>query len=247
MANPTLKEAFIKDSFNSLEGDSAMTVNGTILKTCFLSLFTMGTFCYTWYLFLNGFLDKVSILYNVGIFGGLILSFAICFMPKNKSLIVTTPLYAMCEGLALGYISAIANKFYPGIVVQATLGTFFAILGMFVLYSTKVIKCTEKFRAVIYTSLFAVLGVRILELILGLFHLPTLGIFSNSLIGIGFSFIVVAVASFCLIVDFDNIESLSGRADKILEWYFGFSLLVTIIWLYIEILQLLMKFQSRNN
>lgn len=247
MANPTLKEAFIKSSFNSLDNDSAMTMNGTILKTCFLSLFTMGTFCYSWYLFMNGFMDKVSMLYNVGLFGGLILCIAICLMPKNKFLIVTTPLYAMCEGLALGYISVLANKLYPGIVAQATLGTFFALFSMLFLYSTRIIKCTEKFRAVIYTSIFAILGVRILEIILSLFHLPTLGTFSNGLVGIGFSIIVVAVAAFSLIVDFDTIEKVSGNVDKNFEWYFGFSLLVTIIWLYIEILQLLMKLQSRNN
>lgn len=247
MANPTLKDAFIKSSFNSLESEHSMTTGGTILKTCFLSLFTMSTFAYTWYLQMAGFVDKVGMLYNIGLLGGLILCLAICFMPKNKFLIITTPLYALCEGLVLGYISALANKFYPGIVGQATIGTFFTIFGMFFLYSMKIIKCTDKFRAIIYNSVLAIFGIYLVQFILSFFHIQIPGIFSNGIVGICFSLAVVVIAAFRLIVDFDNIERFSGNLDKNYEWYFGFSLLVTIIWLYVEILNLLMKIASRNN
>jgi len=247
MSNPTLKEAFIKSSFNSLDGEQAMTMGGTMLKTCFLGLFTMSTFAYTWYLQMSGFFDKVGMLYNIGLFGGLILCLAICFMPKNKFLIITTPLYALCEGLVLGYISALANKFYPGIVAQATIGTFFTVLGMFFLYSAKVIKCTDRFRAIIYNSVFAIFGIYLVQFILSFFHIQISGLFSNGIVGIVFSIVVIIIAAFRLIVDFDNIERFSGNVDKNYEWYFGFSLLVTIIWLYIEILNLLMKLASRNN
>lgn len=248
MANPTLREGFInQSSFSSLDENSAMTVSGTVLKTCFLGLLMLATFSYTWYLQLMGFADKAQLLYNVGIWGGLGMCLAICFIPKNKFLILTTPLYAMLEGLALGYISALANKFYPGVVFQATIATFIALFTMLILYSTKVIRCTSKFRAVMTTSIFSIFAIYMLQLILSLFHVNIPFLFSNGPIGIGFNLLIVGVASFSLIMDFDNIESFSSRVDKNMEWYFGFSLMVTLIWLYIEMLQLLMRFQSNDN
>lgn len=246
MANPTLGERVLNSS-NILESDHAMTINGTILKTCILGLFAALTFAYSWNLILTGFSDKATMLYHGGLIGGLILALFICFGPKNKFLIVTTPLYALCEGLILGYFSAIANNYFPGVASQAAIGTLFALFGMFFLYKTGLVKATQKFRMVVFNCTFAILGIYILQLILGFFHLSIPAIFSNSPIGIAFSVIVVAIASFNLIVDFDNIEMFAGKADKNFEWYFGFSLLVTIIWMYIEILTLLMKLQSRNN
>lgn len=248
MSNPILKEGILKSSsFNTLEGEQSMTINGTIVKTCVLGLLMMATFAYTWYLQLAGFADKAMILYNCGFWGGLISVLVICCAPKNNFLIITTSLYAMCEGLVLGAISAIVNKSFPGVASQAALGTFFALFGMFILYKTNIVKCTDKFRMVIYNSTFAIFGIYLLQFILGFFHTQIPQIFSNSLVGIGFSIIVVAIASFNLIIDFDNIEKYSGRVDKYMEWFFGFSLMVTLIWMYIEILNLLMKFQSRNS
>lgn len=248
MTNPALYERNLKNSFNELsENNSVMTINGTILKTCILGIFMAVTFAYTWYLQLTGFGDKAVMLYHGGLYGGLILALFICFGPKNKSLIITTPLYALCEGLVLGYFSALANQFYPGVAPQAALGTIFALFGMFFLYKTGMVKATEKFRMVIFNSTFAILGIYLLQIILGFFNIVIPQLFSNSPIGIGFSIIVIAIASFNLIVDFDNIETFSNKLNKNFEWYFGFSLMVTIIWMYIEILNLLLKLQSRNN
>lgn len=247
MSNPTLSDRVLKSSFNSLENDHAMTTNGTILKTCFLGLLMLCTFAYSWSLIVSGFSDKAYLLSQVGIFGGFILCLAICFLPKNKFLILTTPLYAMCEGLILGYISAIANKYFPGVAPQAAMGTMFALFSMFLLYKTKLVQATDKFRMIISNSILAIFGIYLVQIILSFFHMQIPQLFSNSLIGIGFSLFVVAIASFRLIIDFDNIEQYAGKLDKNFEWYFGFSLLVTIIWMYIEILNLLMKFQSRNN
>ena len=247
MANPTLQEGILKSAFNSLEGEHAMSINGTILKTCFLGLLTAATFAYNWYLLLSGFADKAVMLSHVGLWGGLILVLFICFAPKNKFLIISTPLYALCEGLILGYISALANQYYPGVASQAAIGTIFALFGMFLLYKTNLVKCTDKFRMIIVNSTFAIFLIYLLQLGLGFFHIQIPFIFSNSLLGIGFSIFVVALATFNLIIDFDNIERFSGKVSKDFEWYFGFSLLVTIIWMYIEILNLLMKLQSRNS
>lgn len=249
MTNPTLKDAFIKNSsFDSLDSSShTMSINGTILKTCFLGLLTLSSFAYTWYLQIMGFADKALMLYNLGFWGSLILVFAICFLPKNNFLIITTSLYALCEGLLLGFISALANKYYPGIVAQATLGTLFTVIGMLLIYSTKIIRVTDKFRMVIANSVFAVFGIYLVQVLLSFFHVSIPGLFSNGPVGIGFSLLVITIAAFRLMVDFDDISGYSNKVDKIYEWYFGFSLMVTIIWLYIEILNFLMKLQSRNN
>lgn len=247
MANPVLGENILKrDSFNSLSDEHAMSINGTILKTCLLTLFTALTFAYTWYLQLAGFADKAVMLYKAGFIGAFILVLLISFGPKNKFLIISTPLFALCEGLLLGYFSALANQFYPGVASQAVLGTFLAMFTMFFLYKTGLVKCTDKFRMVVYNSTLAIFLLYLLQFVLHFFNINIPFIFSNGLVGIGFSLIVVAIASFNLIVDFDNIERFAGQVDKHLEWYFGFSLLVTIIWMYIEILNLLMKLQSRD-
>lgn len=248
MSNPVLGEkSFGNVSFDtSLENGHVMTANGTIIKTCLLGLFMAITFAYTWYLQITGFADKVALLRNIGTAGGFILVLIICFAPKNKFLAITTPLYAMCQGLFLGSYSALANHYFPGVVSQAAMGTIFALFGMFILYKSKIIKCNDTFRMVIYNSTFAIFGIYLLQFILGFFHISIPGIFSNSPIGILFSIAAVAIASFNLILDFDFIERFNGKVASYFEWYGGFALLVTIIWLYIEILNLLMKIQSRN-
>lgn len=247
MANPTLNDRSLQPSFELSENEHVMTINGTILKTCLLGILMFVTFAYTWYLQLTGFGDKAVMLYHGGLIGVLLVAIFICLAPKNKSLIITTPLYALCEGLVLGYFSAFVNQIIPGVASQAALGTMFALFGMFLLYKTGMVKATEKFRMVIMNSTFAIFGIYLVQFILGFFNIIIPQIFSNSPIGIGFSVLVVAIASFNLIIDFDNIETFSNKVNKNYEWYFGFSLLVTIIWMYIEILNLLLKLQSRNN
>lgn len=247
MANPTLNDRSLQPSFELSENEHVMTINGTILKTCLLGILMFVTFAYTWYLQLTGFGDKAVMLYHGGLIGVLLLAIFIYVAPKNKSLIITTPLYALCEGLVLGYFSAFVNQIIPGVASQAALGTMFALFGMFFLYKTGMVKATEKFRMVIMNSTFAIFGIYLVQFILGFFNIIIPQIFSNSPIGIGFSVLVVAIASFNLIIDFDNIETFSNKVNKNYEWYFGFSLLVTIIWMYIEILNLLLKLQSRNN
>lgn len=249
MANPVLRE----DVFNSLDNrpdalgvEKAMTQAGTLSKTLILGLLMALSAMYTWYLVGAGFADKASMLTSVGAFGGFITALIVCFAPKNKFLAISTPIYALFEGLFLGAISAMFNAAYPGIVTQAMLGTMLTIFGMYIAYSTKLIKVTDTFRKTIFIATFAVAGIYILQLILMLFHVSIPQIFSNSLIGIGFSVIVCAIAAFNLVVDFDFIEQFSGRAPNYMEWYGAFSLMVTIVWLYVEILKLLAKVNSRR-
>lgn len=248
MANPTLGENILKnDSFHSLNGEHAMTINGTILKTCLLCCMTFATFAYTWSLILAGFTDKAIMLTKFGLLGASALVFVIMFAPKNKFLILTTSLYALCEGLLLGCISAVANRYYPGAATQAAIGTFFALFGMLFLYKTGLVKCTDKVCMVIINSTLAIGLLYLIQIVLSFFNISIPFIFSNGLFGIGFSIFVIVLATFNLVVDFNNIERFSGKVDKHMEWYFGFALLVTIIWMYLEILRLIIKLQNRNS
>lgn len=246
MSNPVLGEHIIGDSFNSLENEHVMTANGTIGKSILLGILCSITFAYTWFLVIAGYMDKANMLCNIGVWGGLALCLFICFGPKNKFLMITTSLYALCEGLALGYISVLANKYYPGVASQAAIGTMAAFFCMLVCYRANIIKCTQKFRSVVISATLAIFVLYLVAIVLGLFHIQVSFLYSNSLLSIGISAVIVVVATLNLIIDFDNIERYSHRVPAIYEWYFGFSLLVTIIWMYIEILKLLMKLQSRR-
>lgn len=249
MPNPTLREEVFNNLDNrpdSLGIEKAMTESGTLVKTLVLGVLIMMSAFYTWYLVGTGFADKANMLMGIGAIGGFIAVLVVCLAPKNRFLAITTSIYALLEGLFLGGISAMFNAAYPGIVTQAMLGTILTIFGMFIAYSTRVIRMTDTFRKVIFISTFAVAGIYILQWILMFFHVSIPHIFSNSPIGIGFSILVCVIAAFNLIVDFDFIEQFSGRAPSYMEWYGAFSLMVTIVWLYIEILKLLAKISSRR-
>ena len=249
MANPTLREeVFNSHDMNSdaLGVEKSMTQTGTLLKTLFLGgLLSMSAF-YTWYLVGAGFADKAIMLMTAGIIGGFITVLIACFGPKNKYLSITTSIYALCEGLFLGGISAIFNNYYPGIVTQAIVGTMLTILGMYITYSVKIIRVTDTLRKTVFIATFAVAGIYILQWILMFFHASIPQIFSNSPIGIGFSVVVCAIAAFNLLVDFEFINRFKGMAPSYMEWYGAFSLMVTIVWLYLEILRLLAKISSRR-
>ena len=249
MANPTLREGVFNSKdlgSGSVDLERPMSVSGTLVKTLFLTLFMALTFGYTWALQIAGFGDKVQLLSTAGVFGGFIVAMIICFAPKNKFLALSAPIYAMLEGLFLGGISALFNMNYPGIVFQAVFGTLLAIVGMYVCYSTKLLRATDTFRKVIFISTFAIAGIYILQLILSFFRISIPLLFTNSPMGILFSAVVVIIAALNLVLDFDFIERASENAPKYMEWYGAFSLMVTIVWLYIEILRLLSKIYSRR-
>lgn len=249
MPNPTLREEVFNNLDNrpdSLGLEKAMTETGTLLKTFVLGALMTLSALYTWYLVGTGFADKADMLMKTGAIGGLITVFVVCFAPKNRFLAISTSIYALFEGLFLGGISAMFNAAYPGIVTQAMLGTMLTIFGMYIAYSTKLIRMSDTFRKTIFIATFAVAGIYILQWILMFFHASIPQIFSNSPIGIGFSVVVCAIAAFNLIVDFDFIEQFKGLAPDYMEWYGAFSLMVTIVWMYVEILKLLAKLNSRR-
>ena len=241
MANPILNDNFAAQE-RAYEGE-AMTVNGTIQIAGFLGLLLVAAAAYVWSRFNMGFTDQAYMLTSIGAIAGFILALIISFT-RNKFLV---PVYAVAEGLCLGGISAVFEQSYHGIVVQAVAGTFAALFSMLILYRANIIKCSDKFRSVIFISTCSIAVIYLVDLIGRFFHYAVPVINSSSGLGIGFSAIVVVIAALNLIIDFDFIEQGAKRMlPKDMEWYGAFGLMVTLVWLYLEILRLLAKLQDRK-
>lgn len=221
-----------------------MTVNGAINKTFILLAVLIASSFAVWNLFFQGYTDKVGMLTMVGFIASIISFIVIMF--NRKAIAIAAPIYAASEGLLLGGISAMFEKMYPGIAIQAIAATFAALFSLLFLYRIGAIRCTDKFRSVIFISTLSIAGIYFVNLIGSLFGMHIPQIFTSSNIGIGFSLVVVVIASLNLIIDFDFIEQGAQRMlGKSYEWYGAFGLLVTLVWLYIEILNLLAKLRDR--
>ena len=242
MSNPVFNQKVLQE--DRVITSEPMTVNGTINKTFISFGFLLASSLFVWNLYYQGFMDKVGML-MVGGFIVSIIAFITIMFNKN-AMAIATPIYAVAEGLVLGGISAQFERAYPGIAIQAISMTFMALLSMLFLYRIGAIKCTEKFRSVILMSTLSIAGIYLISIIGSFFGLHIPGIFSSGLIGIGFSLAVVVIASLNLIIDFDFIErGAQNFLPKNYEWYGAFGLMVTLVWLYLEILNLLAKFRNR--
>lgn len=248
--NPTLTEKMFDKSLQldaNLQG--TMSVRGTLNKFGFMMLMLIGGASYNWHLFESLKQDTMNVLMVVGVIGGLISALAITFKPNWAPYLA--PLYALLEGLFIGGISAILNDAfadkYPGLVMQAVGLTFGTALAMFLLYNFRVIKATERFKSIIFTATAGIAIFYLLTMILRLFGVNVSFMYDSSLLSIGISLFVVAIAALNLILDFDMIEQGAEQgAPKFMEWYGAFGLMVTIVWLYIEMLKLLSKLSSRD-
>lgn len=242
MSNPILNDKFLESEV-VLESQP-MTVNGAINKTLILFALLLLPAAYTWSLVFQGFMDKAMMLCIGGAIAGFVVALILAFARKFAN--VLAPVYAICEGFFVGGISAFFEASYAGIVIQAIAATFGAMLSMLLLYKAKVIVCTDKFRAVIFTATLSIAIIYLIQIVASLFGRGIPQIFTSSPIGIGFSLIVVGIAALNLIVDFDFIEQGAQRMlPKEYEWYGAFGLMVTLVWLYIEILRLLAKLRDR--
>ncbi len=222
-----------------------MTIQGAINKSLIMLGLIAVTFFYTWDKFMTT-LNPSSImpLFLLGTIGGLI--FAMITIFKKEWSPITAPIYALLEGLVLGGISAILEVNYPGIALQAVSLTFGVLFSLLLAYQSGKIRATEKFKRGVIIATGGIFVVYLVSFILSFFGMGNLAIFGSGLMGIGFSLIVVIVASLNLILDFDFIENAAREGyPKFVEWYGAFGLMVTLIWLYIEILRLLSKL--RNN
>ena len=219
-----------------------MTIQGAINKTLMLLFLAFFAATFTWDRYFSG---EGSGLMMVGLIGGFIAALVTIFKPNWAS--ISAPVYAVLEGLFLGGISAMYAHMYAGIVVQAIGLTFGVMFLMLTLYRTGTIKVTEKLRSGIIVATGAIALFYFVSMILSFFSINVPLLYSNGLFGIGFSVVVVGVAAFNLLLDFDFIEHAARSGmPKFMEWYAGFGLMVTLVWLYLEILRLLAKLQSRD-
>lgn len=231
-------------------GVETMTVNGAIQTTLFLGLILLAAATFNWSRFSMGYTDMGAML----TVAGAILSFILAIIILLSRLSISfqyikylVPFYAACEGLFLGGISAIFEASYPGIVSTAVAGTFAALFTMLILYRLRIINCTQTFRSVILISTLSVCVVYLVDMVGHLFGHSVPVVSSATPMGILFSIVVVIIAAFNLIVDFDFIEQAALRSfPKEFEWYCSFGLMVTIVWMYVEILRLLAKLQRRQ-
>ena len=243
MSNPVFSRQALEGNERILSGEP-MTINGAVNKTFILFVCLLLTSVYEFMLYAQGFSDKAAAL-MMGGFVGSIISF-IVIMFARKTLKFMAPVYALCEGLVLGGLSVMFEAKYPGIVIQAVGSTFMAFFVMLVLYKARIIKCTEKFRSVLIISMLSILGIYLVQIIGSFFHMSVPGLFGSGLVGIGFSAVVCVIAALNFIIDFKAIEDgVDAMADKSFEWYCAFGLMVTFVWLYIEILNLLAKLRDR--
>ena len=235
--NPVLSK---KTFSNTIFTDNQMTIEGTVNKTAISLLLLVGTGYFTF--------DVISpvLLIGSGI-GGFILAIITVF--KKEWAPITVPLYAVLEGAMLGGISYMYNSLYDGIVTNAILLTVGILVSLLIAYRSGYIKATENFKLGIFAATGGIALVYFINFIMGFFGsgLGVMSINNSSILSIGFSIVVVIIASLNLVLDFDFIEEGAEKgAPKFMEWYGAFGLLVTLIWLYLEILRLLAKLSSRK-
>jgi uncharacterized YccA/Bax inhibitor family protein len=229
-----------------VDAASRMTLSGTVNKTGILLVCVVATAAWTWSRFMANYdMAAVSALMMLGLIGGLI--FAMVTIFKKEWAPVTAPIYALLEGLALGGISAITNVRYPGIAMQAVGLTFATMFVLLFLYSSRIIKVTQKFRLGVVAATGGIFVFYLVQMVLGFFGIHFFSLNGSGALGIGISLFICAVAALNLVLDFDFVErGVNYGAPKYMEWYGAFGLMVTLIWLYLEILRLLARTRSRD-
>ena len=245
MSNPVINRL---DEYQHLENDShtVMTVSGTTTNFFVLSLLLLLPAAITWNWAALHYMDRVMAMMGIGFIVGFILALITTFNPKLSPYLA--PLYAVTEGMAIGGLSAIFEIRFPGIVIQAVSATFAVIFVMFFLYKTGIIKVTEKFRSTVIILTLSLMCLYLINLVLSIFGFTALANFlwSSHPVSIGISVFACIIASLNLLNDFDLIERYSQMsAPKYMNWYCAFALMITVVWLYIEILELIAKLNRR--
>lgn len=250
MANPVLTKQFGEKSqldtvgaasppIVTTDGD-VMTIGATLRVTAFLFILLIAGAVYGWVNFeaIGGIL-LVSLL---ALFGLLIVT-----MIKPQWVKVTGPLYAIAEGVLVGAISKSYETLYDGIVLQAILATFAVFVAMLFLYATRIIKVTARLRSTIILATVGVAIFYLASIVMSLFGVNIPYVWESGPIGIGFSLLIVGVASFNLLLDFDLIENgIKNRAPGWMSWLAAFGLMVTVVWLYLEMLRLISLVTGRR-
>lgn len=254
MANPTLSKFDQIDFGNELEQGKTMTVHGTAAKTGVLLALAFVTAALAW----RWGMQDPALVMPLALGGGIVaIIFALIgtFFPKSAPF--TAPLYALCEGLALGAISMVVNAMITrktgensglqNIVLQAVLLTFGVMAGVLALYGFRIIKVTGKVMGAIFAATAAVAIFYLVTMVLGMFGVHIAALHGSGWLSIGISAVIIVIAAANLLIDFHFIEKGAKEgAPKYMEWFGALGLMVTLVWLYFEILNLLSKLNSRN-
>jgi uncharacterized YccA/Bax inhibitor family protein len=243
-ANPALKEGTFT-GIRAAAGEAAMTLQGTATKSMLLLLLTVFAASFTWRAVASGNVTILMPAALIGGLGGFIVAMITIFKPNVSP--YTAPIYAVLEGLLLGAISSLYNARWAGLPLQAVGLTFGVFMAMLIVYRLGLVRATEKFRLGVVAATGGIAIMYLLSFVLGFFGVQMNFLRDSSPLSIGISVVIVVVAALNLVLDFDFIErGVSYRAPKYMEWYGAFGLLVTLVWLYLEILRLLSKLQGRG-
>lgn len=243
--NPALNKGTFIECDREYDSSKVMTISGTVNKTIILLFLTIISSYITWQTFISN--NDFHGVKNITLIGAIVGAFFGFFIAFNKDLSGRlAPIYAIAEGLSLGGLSVIMEKAFPGIVLESLFLTFSIFMVLLIIYKVGIIKVTENCKLVIASATGGVVVYYLTALIMNFFNVNMPLIHESTPAGIFFSILVIILAAFNLVVDFDFIEQgVEQKVPKYMEWYGAFGLLVTIIWLYIEILRLLAKLRRR--
>jgi uncharacterized YccA/Bax inhibitor family protein len=243
MYHDTSNPILTSRNFVNTVADEAATLHGTVNRCLILLTLVFGCAAFSWSSTemvpsaVGGKLLLFTIL-------GLVTCVTTCI--KKEWAGVTGPLYAVFEGLVLGLFSKLCELAYAGIVFQAVMLTFGVTFGMLILYRSGIIRVTDRFRAIVSSAMFGICMFYLLSWILSLFGVAAPMLHSYGILGIILSVFVVSIAALSLAIDFDFIVQVSNRGlPKYLSWFAAFGLMVTLVWLYVEILRLLIRTRQR--
>ncbi len=244
-SNPALSADVFSSTPTTTPQQGMMTISGAVNKTILLLLLLLVGAGYTWSVFAKGGQAAVGTYTMVGAIGGFIVAMVTIF--KKEWAPITAPIYALLEGVFIGGISSVIEASYPGIVIQAVALTFGTLAGMLFLYKSGIIQVTDKFRMGIVAATAGIAIFYLVTIALGFFGVNVPLMNGGGVWGIAFSVFVVAIAALNLVLDFDFIEqgAASKRLPQYMDWYAAFGLMVTLVWLYLEILRLLAKIRDR--
>lgn len=246
-SNPAFASKAFKQAVHRSDSE-VMTINGTLNKIFLLLLLVVAGASYTWGLFDSIDHAQSSSINTWALTSGIIgfiLAMITSFKPQWA--MYTAPLYAIFEGLFLGVISVLFNNIYPGIVMQAVGLTFACLFSLLFAYKAGIIKVNARFRSIIIAATGGIMVFYVLSFILSMMGVDMSFVSGSGLISIGISLVIVVVAALNLVLDFEFIErGAQDNAPKNLEWYAAFGLMVSLVWLYLELLRLLMKLASRD-
>ncbi|MGY5484563.1 Bax inhibitor-1/YccA family protein [Paenibacillus sp. ALE2] len=243
-SNPVLRDDIFLREDEREASEQRMTIGGTVNKTLLLLVLLIVSSSITWYMTYQGTVEVLSLL-TAGFIGMAGVALAISFFPKTAPLL--SPVYAILSGFALGGVSAFMEYEYPGIVVNAILLTVGILFLMLFMYTQRIIKVTRGFISFVVLCTMGIFLVTLVDFILNFFGMNVPYIHETGWVGIGISLFIVIIAALNLLVDFNFIEEQADQgAPKYMEWYGAFALLVTLVWLYVRILDLLAKLSNRD-